>query len=130
MHHLHATQTRYVSANLDLQAEKSSGFWIIARAIKDYYAEHRSLPLPGSLPDMKAKSGVYIQLQNIYKKKAREGVSDILQRVRVTPGGEHVDPAEVELFCKNAAHVKLINATNGAEANTTKVDRLKKVVGK
>lgn len=80
---------------------------------------------------MKAKSGVYIQLQNIYKKKARESVADILQRVRATPGGEHVDPAEVELFCKNAAHVKLINATNGdAEANITKADRLKKVVGK
>ena len=80
---------------------------------------------------MKAKSDVYIQLQNIYKKKAREGVADVLRRVRATPGGEHVDPAEVELFCKNAAHVKLINATRGdAEENITKVDRLKKVVGK
>ncbi|KAK4215684.1 putative NEDD8-activating enzyme E1 regulatory subunit [Rhypophila decipiens] len=110
-------------------AEKSSGFWIIASAIKNYYAENGSLPLPGSLPDMKAKSGVYIQLQNIYKKKAREDVTDILRRVQATPGGEHVDSAEVELFCKNAAHVKLINATNGdAGANFTKVDRLKRVV--
>ncbi|KAK3318586.1 hypothetical protein B0H66DRAFT_516873 [Apodospora peruviana] len=109
--------------------EESSGFWIIASAVKDFYTENGCLPLPGNLPDMKAKSYVYIQLQNIYKRKAREDVAQVLGRVRAIPAGEHIDPAEVELFCKNAAHVKLINATGGkAEVDTSLAGRLKKVV--
>lgn len=73
---------------------------------------------------MKAQSKVYIQLQNIYKTKARQDVAEVLQTVRQSVGGETVDPDEVELFCKNAAFVKLINA--GSPGG----DRLAKVIGK
>lgn len=73
---------------------------------------------------MKAQSKVYIQLQNIYKTKARQDVAEVLETVRQSPSGENVDPDEVELFCKNAAFVKLIN-NGGADA-----DRLAKVTGK
>lgn len=72
---------------------------------------------------MKAQSKVYIQLQNIYKTKARQDVAEVLETVRQSPGGETVDPDEVELFCKNAAFVKLINA-GGVSA-----DRLARVTG-
>lgn len=58
---------------------------------------------------MKAQSKVYIQLQNIYKTKARNDVAEVLDTVRRSPGGEDIDPSEVELFCKNAAFVKLVN---------------------
>ncbi|EAQ87977.1 hypothetical protein CHGG_04596 [Chaetomium globosum CBS 148.51] len=88
-----------------------SGFWLIADAVKKFYEEHQCLPLPGKLPDMKAQSKVYIQLQGIYKAKARKDAAKILEIVQASPGGEHVNPAEVDLFCKNAAFVKLINAT-------------------
>lgn len=71
---------------------------------------------------MKAQSAVYIQLQTIYKNKARKDAAEVLATVRELPGGKDIDPAEVELFCKNAAFIKLINAT-GASA-----DRLSKVV--
>ncbi|KAL2175579.1 uncharacterized protein P884DRAFT_205659 [Thermothelomyces heterothallicus CBS 202.75] len=112
-------------------AEKRSGFWIIADAVKQFYEKHHCLPLPGKLPDMKAQSKVYIQLQNIYKAKARKDVAEILQIVQATPGGEHVDPAEVDLFCKNAAFVKLINArgggASGSDAQMSREDRLKSV---
>lgn len=67
------------------------------------------MPLPGNVPDMKAQSKVYIQLQNIYKAKARQDVTEVLDTIRQTPGGEDIDPSEVELFCKNAAFVKLVN---------------------
>lgn len=70
---------------------------------------------------MKAQSKVYIQLQNIYKTKARQDVAEVLEIVRASQGGEIVDSEEVELFCKNAAFVKLINV-GGAEP-----DRLTKV---
>jgi amyloid beta precursor protein binding protein 1 len=58
---------------------------------------------------MKAQSSVYIKLQNIYKERARQDVSQVLETVRSIPGGEDVDPEQVELFCKNARFIKLIN---------------------
>lgn len=79
---------------------------------------------------MKAQSKVYIQLQSIYKAKARKDAAEILQIVRATPGGERVDPAEVDLFCKNAAFVKLINATGGRGSEISRADRLKSAAGK
>ena len=88
--------------------EASSSFWVIADAIKQFYAKHAALPLPGSVPDMKAQSTVYVQLQNIYKAKARQDVSEVLEIVRAHPSGKDVDVAEVETFCKNAAFIKLI----------------------
>lgn len=114
------------------QVEQRSGFWIIADAVKQFYEKHQCLPLPGKLPDMKAQSKVYIQLQNIYKEKARKDAAEVLQTVRAMPGGQHVDPAEVDLFCKNAAFVKLINATGGRGSGTkiNRADRLKTVAGK
>ncbi|KAK4103550.1 hypothetical protein N658DRAFT_505232 [Parathielavia hyrcaniae] len=112
--------------------EQRSGFWLIADAVKQFYEKHQCLPLPGKLPDMKAQSKVYIQLQGIYKAKARKDAAEILQIVQAAPGGERVDPAEVDLFCKNAAFVKLINATGGGGgANSSgsnkisRADRLK-----
>jgi amyloid beta precursor protein binding protein 1 len=76
---------------------------------------------------MKAQSEVYIRLQNIYKAKARQDVDEVLKIVRAASGHEHVDTEEVELFCKNAAFVKLINA-RGGEDNSSSVDRLVKIV--
>ena len=73
---------------------------------------------------MKAQSKVYVQLQNIYKAKARRDAAEVLNTVHDLPGGLEVEQAEVELFCKNAAFVKLINSA-GASA-----DRLPKVAGK
>lgn len=81
---------------------------------------------------MKAQSNVYIKLQNIYKTKARQDLDEVLKIARATAGARDVDPAEVELFCKNAAFVKLINATGGARGTTSvgSVDQLAKVAGK
>jgi amyloid beta precursor protein binding protein 1 len=61
---------------------------------------------------MKAQSADYISIQNLYKSKARADIQTVLATVRslekqlgrATPIGE----AEVEAFCKNAAHIKLI----------------------
>ncbi|KAI1280055.1 hypothetical protein F5Y07DRAFT_22104 [Xylaria sp. FL0933] len=92
------------------EVEQKSSFRIIARAVKIFYQKHGCLPLPGSLPDMKAQSSVYVKLQSLYKEKARKDAREVLESVRESAGGEHVDPTEVDLFCKNARFVKLINA--------------------
>jgi amyloid beta precursor protein binding protein 1 len=95
---------------------RTPSFWLIAKAVKAFYERHRVLPLPGSLPDMKAKSADYVELQNIYKAKARRDVAEVTASVRAlekelgrrTPS---VPDAEIEAFCKNASHVKVVRGT-------------------
>ena len=92
---------------------ESANFWIIAHAIRSFHAEHGVLPLPGTLPDMKAQSADYIELQNIYKRKARQDLAQVTSTVRSTEQrlnkAPPVDEKEIEAFCKGAAFVKLIH---------------------
>ena len=94
-----------------LKAESAS-FWVVAHAIGQFYDRHGVLPLPGAVPDMKARSADYIQLQNLYKAKARSDVAEVLHAVRALESQlgrlTAVDEKEVEAFCKNAAHIKLV----------------------
>jgi amyloid beta precursor protein binding protein 1 len=94
--------------------ESKETFWIIANAVKQFYAKHKSLPLPGSVPDMKAQSTVYVQLQNIYKSKARKDAAEVLEIIRSQPGGEEIKASEVDNFCKNAAFIKLIHGPDSS----------------
>ncbi|KIN00290.1 hypothetical protein OIDMADRAFT_199632 [Oidiodendron maius Zn] len=103
--------------------ESDSSFWIITDAIKKFYGKHGELPLPGSVPDMKAQSSVYVELQNIYKVKARQDVAEVLETVRQHPRGKEIDVNEVETFCKNAAFVKLIHSPDSS------ADTLKEITG-
>jgi amyloid beta precursor protein binding protein 1 len=97
----------------DLSAT-SSPFWVIASAIQQFYASHGELPLPGAVPDMKAQSADYIQLQNIYKNKARADFAEVLDTVRQLEKATNrspklaIDEKEVENFCKGAAHIHLV----------------------
>lgn len=104
-----------------LQMESKSSFWVIADAIKQFYKKHNALPLPGSVPDMKSLPTVYVQLQNIYKAKARQDVAEVLETVRVHPEGKDIDLVEVEAFCKNAAFIKLIHGTKWSEVDATRI---------
>ncbi|KAJ5136410.1 hypothetical protein N7448_004964 [Penicillium atrosanguineum] len=60
---------------------ESVDFWLIAHAIHFFYTTHRVLPLPGSLPDMKAQSADYVSLQNLYKGKARRDVEEVITTI-------------------------------------------------
>jgi amyloid beta precursor protein binding protein 1 len=90
----------------------SANFWVIAHAISDFYNANGVLPLPGSIPDMKAQSADYIALQNVYKSKAREDVQAVLSSVRSLEKRlgrpSKIPESEVEAFCKGASHIKLI----------------------
>ncbi|KAF2239975.1 hypothetical protein EV356DRAFT_438073 [Viridothelium virens] len=104
------------SAECCINEVQRTNFWIITRAVKTFHQQHGSLPLPGSLPDMKAQSKDYIELQNVYKAKARKDVAEVLSHARkLEKGVERLPPAdpeisekEVEAFCKNAGFIKLI----------------------
>lgn len=98
----------------------SSNFWIIAHAIKVFYDTHGVLPLPGSLPDMKATSEEYIKLQNIYKSKARADIAEVKQTVHQlletkfdNAPTSPVPDTEIESFCKNASQVLVLTNPDG-----------------
>lgn len=61
---------------------------------------------------MKARSADYVQLQNIYKAKARKDLAEVTATVRLLekeiPRKSKIDDQEIEAFCKGAAFVKLI----------------------
>ena len=61
---------------------------------------------------MKAQSKDYIQLQNIYKAKARQDIDEVTQHVQSIEQAQKrklpADNREIEAFCKGAAFVKLI----------------------
>ena len=104
------------SSDRSLWSESPDHFWVIARAIQTFVKEHGSLPLPGSLPDMKAQSKDYIELQNVFKDKARKDVAEVLSHVRNLERKifssrdtlPEIEEKEVEAFCKNAAFIKLV----------------------
>ncbi|KAL8732519.1 MAG: hypothetical protein Q9166_002733 [cf. Caloplaca sp. 2 TL-2023] len=90
----------------------SANFWLVASAIQKFHEAQGSLPLPGALPDMKAQSKDYIQLQTIYRTKARQDVDGVTKHVRTIEEAlgrqAPVDSKEIEAFCKGASFVKLI----------------------
>lgn len=93
--------------------QESADFWVIASALSEFYQKHQVLPLPGSLPDMKALSEDYVALQSLYKAKAKKDVEEVTEIVRRIESqlGSRLAPIpekEIEVFCKNAAHVKVV----------------------
>ena len=104
----------FVSDDCQNLKPTSANFWVIANAIQRFYTSYRGiLPLPGALPDMKAQSSDYIQLQNIYKAKARSDLAEVTRTIRNSEKElgrkSAIDQAEIEAFCKGAQFVKLIH---------------------
>ncbi|KKA28315.1 hypothetical protein TD95_003020 [Thielaviopsis punctulata] len=89
-----------------------SSQWTVAKAIKVFYQRHKCLPLTGSIPDMKAESNVYIELQGIYKRKAKADVDEVHEIAKSLKNGECVSEEEVAIFCKNASFSKLIRVNS------------------
>ncbi|KAL4923923.1 NEDD8-activating enzyme E1 regulatory subunit [Aspergillus undulatus] len=94
----------------------SADFWLIASAVRQFYEAHQVLPLPGSLPDMKAQTADYVSLQNIYKSKARQDIAEITETIRRTESQlgrtAQVPEKDIEIFCKNASHIQVIRGRN------------------
>ncbi|XP_061201941.1 NEDD8-activating enzyme E1 regulatory subunit isoform X2 [Neopsephotus bourkii] len=59
--------------------EQSPSFWILARAVKEFVANEGqgSLPVRGSIPDMIADSSKFIELQNVYREKAKKDIAAV-----------------------------------------------------
>lgn len=83
-------------------------FWHLARALKKFHEKNGRLPIAGFVPDMKAESEVYVQLQNLYKALARKDIEEVKSFINpailAKPGTED----EISTFCKNAETLHLI----------------------
>ncbi|KAK4057494.1 hypothetical protein OIO90_001563 [Microbotryomycetes sp. JL221] len=101
--------------------KESSNFWLLLRAVYEF-TRHPStgslLPLSGALPDMHADSKRYVQVQNLYKTKARQDVllvENILKElIHSIPHfeskqlEERISKQELETFVKHCSFLKLI----------------------
>ena len=62
---------------------KSSDFWIMCRALKEFIDGEGQghLPVRGTIPDMFSDSARYVQLQNVYREKAAQDAEAVLKIV-------------------------------------------------
>src|SRR6201994_1497064 len=67
---------------LGTNASQSADFWFMAYGVREFFKDQGVMPLSGTLPDMKAQSSDYIELQNIYKSKAIEDVNLVTSHIR------------------------------------------------
>lgn len=106
----------------------SANFWVIAHALNTFVQKNEVLPLPGSIPDMKAQSSDYIALQKLYRSKGQSDIAAVTHYVRKLEEDLNrtaMDGREIEAFCKGAAFVRLmrgrrilIPATSGSDTST------------
>ena len=67
----------------DTISATSSSFWVLAHALREFVNREGRLPVSGAVPDMFSDSERYIQLQGIYKEKAREDMEQVeIQRMQ------------------------------------------------
>ena len=85
----------------------SPQFYHLLEALRQFTLQPpHTLPLTSTLPDMRSDTTNYINLQKLYKAKAEEDKKIFRGLVRV-----RVDEAVVDLFVRNAHHLKLMRGT-------------------
>ncbi|KAK0094715.1 hypothetical protein PV326_010216 [Microctonus aethiopoides] len=97
---------------------KSSSFWIIARAIRDFMQNEglNLLPVKGALPDMTADSDKYITLQQIYHKQALSDVESVWRHTisllrQLGRSSDSISEKDVKLFCRYATEIDVQRGT-------------------
>ncbi|NXD08247.1 ULA1 enzyme, partial [Nothocercus nigrocapillus] len=102
--------------------EQSSSFWILARAVKEFVANEGqgSLPVRGTIPDMIADSSKFIELQNVYREKAKKDIAAVgnhaaklLQSLGKAP--ESISERELKLLCDNSAFLRVVRCRSLSE---------------
>ncbi|EGI68549.1 NEDD8-activating enzyme E1 regulatory subunit [Acromyrmex echinatior] len=91
---------------------KSSSFWIIAKAVRDFVDNEGKglLPLKGNLSDMTADTEKYIALQQIYHKQAAADVEAVWRRTlqllrQLGRSSDSILEKDVKLFCRHVTNI-------------------------
>lgn len=97
---------------------KSSSFWIIAKAVRDFVENEGNglLPLKGTLPDMIADTEKYITLQQIYHKQALTDTEAVWRRTlqllrQLGKPSDSISEKDVKLFCRHASNIHVERGT-------------------
>ena len=92
----------------------SPRFWLLAAALRRFVEEEQVLPLPGSLPDMKATSATYVELQQVYHGKAQADLAAVQRQLDAvlaeagrTREEASISDADVQTFVKHAAVLRV-----------------------
>ncbi|XP_065210292.1 NEDD8-activating enzyme E1 regulatory subunit isoform X2 [Planococcus citri] len=95
---------------------KSKPFWIMARALKDFFEKEKCLPVRGTLPDMTAETKSYVNLQQIYRDKASKDADSVYKRAQqllrqLNQSPDSISEPDVKLFCKHASDLRILRTT-------------------
>ncbi|XP_011308267.1 NEDD8-activating enzyme E1 regulatory subunit [Fopius arisanus] len=101
---------------------KSTSFWIIARAIRDFMENEGCglLPVKGALPDMTADTEKYIALSQIYHKQAVSDVEAVWRHTirllrQLGRSSDSIPEKDVKLFCRYASDIHVERGTSIAD---------------
>lgn len=85
----------------------SPPFYHLLKALEDFSSEPpHVLPLTSTLPDMKADTKKYIELQKLYKERSLEEKDKFKQLL--AKRGARVDEETIDSFVKNAHAIRLL----------------------
>ncbi|KAK7062777.1 hypothetical protein VNI00_000266 [Paramarasmius palmivorus] len=95
---------------LDALTPDSPTFFHLLYALKKFVEEQGVFPLTSTLPDMKANTSSYIELQKLYKARAEEEKAQFKKYLQVSVADDVVD-----LFVKNVHGIKLLKGRKWAD---------------
>lgn len=108
----------------------SSSFWLLVRAVKDFIANegHGILyPVSTHLPDMHCKTAYYVELKEIFARKANEDLAAIEQHLkrlllRLELPLTLVDERDLHIFVRNVRTLRVVRTRSLEEEYGTKGD--------
>lgn len=102
--------------------KKTSTFWILVRAVRDFIESDSNgwLPVPGIIPDMTADTENYINLQTVYRTQATQDAELVYKRAQehlqeLNLPHELITDKDVKLFCREFASIAVLRGTSIAD---------------
>ncbi|TIC56464.1 hypothetical protein E3Q01_02442 [Wallemia mellicola] len=98
-------------------SKNSSPFWFLIAALSEFTKRHGVLPHPGTLPDLHTDTQTYVNLQSIYKNKAREDVNELKEILKGIVDKfsipiENFNDDIIASFAKHSGYLKVIKGSS------------------
>lgn len=95
--------------------DKSVGdpFWVCCSAVKKFYDANKRLPVSGTVPDMTAETGYYLEMQKVYVDKSLEDLKQCQQMLDDVCKERGLDSSnseyqeKLQIICKNAQYLQI-----------------------